>query len=68
MAPLVHSRPALAGCSRSPETPRTTTADTVRTSCSYCGVGCGIVLRVGTDAASGRRAGRERCRRYPGRA
>ncbi|WP_407659736.1 hypothetical protein [Kineococcus indalonis] len=40
----------------------------MRTSCSYCGVGCGIVLRVGTDAASGRRAGRERCRRYPGRA
>ncbi|NAZ86206.1 molybdopterin-dependent oxidoreductase [Kineococcus indalonis] len=27
----------------------------MRTSCSYCGVGCGIVLRVGTDAASGRR-------------
>ncbi|WP_432570676.1 molybdopterin-dependent oxidoreductase [Kineococcus sp. SYSU DK005] len=30
-------------------------AGTVRTSCSYCGVGCGIVLRVGTDAATGRR-------------
>ena len=27
----------------------------VRTVCSYCGVGCGLVLDVGTDAATGRR-------------
>ncbi|BFV61072.1 bifunctional nitrate reductase/sulfite reductase flavoprotein subunit alpha [Kitasatospora sp. CMC57] len=30
-------------------------ADSVRTVCSYCGVGCGIVLEIGRDAASGRR-------------
>ncbi|HEY9413704.1 MAG TPA: bifunctional nitrate reductase/sulfite reductase flavoprotein subunit alpha [Pseudonocardia sp.] len=28
---------------------------TVRTACSYCGVGCGMVLEVGIDAAQGRR-------------
>ncbi len=31
-----------------------TSVDTVRTVCSYCGVGCGIVLDVGTDV-DGRR-------------
>ncbi|WP_035844283.1 bifunctional nitrate reductase/sulfite reductase flavoprotein subunit alpha [Kitasatospora azatica] len=30
-------------------------ADSVRTVCSYCGVGCGIVLDVSLDAATGRR-------------
>ncbi|MFD5087134.1 molybdopterin-dependent oxidoreductase [Kitasatospora sp. NPDC058406] len=30
-------------------------ADSVRTVCSYCGVGCGIVLDIGRDAVSGRR-------------
>lgn len=30
-------------------------ADGVRTVCSYCGVGCGIVLDIGRDAATGRR-------------
>ncbi|MFC9325746.1 molybdopterin-dependent oxidoreductase [Kitasatospora sp. NPDC057015] len=30
-------------------------ADSVRTVCSYCGVGCGIVLDIGRDAATGRR-------------
>ncbi|HEY3479572.1 MAG TPA: hypothetical protein VGL02_11815, partial [Streptomyces sp.] len=29
--------------------------EAVRTVCSYCGVGCGLVLDVSTDAASGRR-------------
>ncbi|MFT4081894.1 MAG: bifunctional nitrate reductase/sulfite reductase flavoprotein subunit alpha [Nocardioides sp.] len=28
---------------------------TVRTSCSYCGVGCGMLLQVETDPATGRR-------------
>ncbi|MET7850593.1 molybdopterin-dependent oxidoreductase [Streptomyces avermitilis] len=31
-----------------PEAERTRTAEQVRTVCSYCGVGCGIVLDVGT--------------------
>ncbi|MGV9269135.1 molybdopterin-dependent oxidoreductase [Kitasatospora sp. NPDC003701] len=30
-------------------------ADSVRTVCSYCGVGCGIVLDIGRDGATGRR-------------
>ncbi|MFF1797417.1 molybdopterin oxidoreductase family protein, partial [Kitasatospora sp. NPDC058263] len=30
-------------------------ADSVRTVCSYCGVGCGVVLDIGRDAATGRR-------------
>ncbi|MGW6918696.1 molybdopterin-dependent oxidoreductase [Kitasatospora sp. NPDC054939] len=30
-------------------------ADGVRTVCSYCGVGCGIVLQIDRDAATGRR-------------
>ncbi|MER5812366.1 bifunctional nitrate reductase/sulfite reductase flavoprotein subunit alpha [Streptomyces sp. NPDC002033] len=30
-------------------------AESVRTVCSYCGVGCGIVLDIGRDAATGRR-------------
>ncbi|MFJ9948460.1 molybdopterin-dependent oxidoreductase [Kitasatospora sp. NPDC091207] len=34
-------------------------ADGVRTVCSYCGVGCGIVLDIGRDAATGRRAVRK---------
>ncbi|MFC1411401.1 molybdopterin-dependent oxidoreductase [Streptacidiphilus sp. N1-12] len=38
-------------CSR--EGPPVTTQ--VRTVCSYCGVGCGLVLDVSTDAATGRR-------------
>ncbi|MBO9554351.1 bifunctional nitrate reductase/sulfite reductase flavoprotein subunit alpha [Cellulomonas sp.] len=29
--------------------------DTVRSSCSYCGVGCGMVLQIGRDPSSGRR-------------
>ncbi|MGW7045852.1 molybdopterin-dependent oxidoreductase [Streptomyces avermitilis] len=37
-----------------PEAERTRTAEQVRTVCSYCGVGCGIVLDVGTGA-DGRR-------------
>ena len=28
---------------------------TVRTACSYCGVGCGMVLDIATDAATGAR-------------
>ncbi|WP_412538344.1 molybdopterin-dependent oxidoreductase [Longispora sp. K20-0274] len=31
------------------------TAASVRTVCSYCGVGCGIVLDIGRDPATGRR-------------
>lgn len=34
-------------------------ADSVRTVCSYCGVGCGIVLDIGRDAADGRRTARK---------
>ncbi|MFF1903008.1 molybdopterin-dependent oxidoreductase [Kitasatospora sp. NPDC058218] len=34
-------------------------ADSVRTVCSYCGVGCGIVLDIGRDAATGRRTARK---------
>jgi len=30
-------------------------ATTVRSSCSYCGVGCGMVLQIGTDPQTGRR-------------
>ncbi|GAA4988900.1 hypothetical protein GCM10025734_14890 [Kitasatospora paranensis] len=33
--------------------------DGVRTVCSYCGVGCGIVLEIGRDAATGRRTARK---------
>ncbi|MCI2239380.1 bifunctional nitrate reductase/sulfite reductase flavoprotein subunit alpha [Paenibacillus sp. TRM 82003] len=38
-----------------PETPTDPARRTVRTSCSYCGVGCGIVLQVETDPTTGRR-------------
>ncbi|GAA1194009.1 bifunctional nitrate reductase/sulfite reductase flavoprotein subunit alpha [Kitasatospora gansuensis] len=34
-------------------------ADSVRTVCSYCGVGCGIVLDIGRDAGTGRRTVRK---------
>ncbi|GLV87282.1 bifunctional reductase [Streptomyces lavendulae subsp. lavendulae] len=34
-------------------------AEGVRTVCSYCGVGCGIVLDVGRDPATGRRTARK---------
>ncbi|MET8630794.1 bifunctional nitrate reductase/sulfite reductase flavoprotein subunit alpha [Kitasatospora sp. NPDC004669] len=34
-------------------------ADAVRTVCSYCGVGCGIVLEIGRDAATGRRSAKK---------
>lgn len=34
-------------------------ADGVRTVCSYCGVGCGIVLDIGRDATTGRRTVRK---------
>ncbi|MDH6143450.1 sulfite reductase (NADPH) flavoprotein alpha-component [Kitasatospora sp. GP30] len=34
-------------------------ADSVRTVCSYCGVGCGIVLEIGRDAATGRRTAKK---------
>jgi sulfite reductase (NADPH) flavoprotein alpha-component len=30
--------------------------ETVRSSCSYCGVGCGMVLQIGRDPSSGRRS------------
>ncbi|MFG2616502.1 molybdopterin-dependent oxidoreductase [Streptomyces sp. NPDC048507] len=30
-------------------------AESVRTVCSYCGVGCGVVLDIGRDAVTGRR-------------
>ncbi|MCM2424814.1 molybdopterin-dependent oxidoreductase [Streptomyces sp. RKAG337] len=30
-------------------------ADSVRAVCSYCGVGCGVVLDIGRDASTGRR-------------
>ncbi|WP_432493030.1 molybdopterin-dependent oxidoreductase [Kineococcus auxinigenes] len=38
-----------------PETSTDASPRTVRTSCSYCGVGCGIVLQVRTDPVTGRR-------------
>ncbi|WP_432487361.1 molybdopterin-dependent oxidoreductase [Kineococcus sp. SYSU DK018] len=38
-----------------PEIPADASRRTVRTSCSYCGVGCGMLLQVGTDATTGRR-------------
>ncbi|WP_405428970.1 molybdopterin-dependent oxidoreductase [Streptomyces erythrochromogenes] len=34
-------------------------AESVRTVCSYCGVGCGIVLETGRDPATGRRTARK---------
>ncbi|WP_405828404.1 molybdopterin-dependent oxidoreductase [Streptomyces sp. NBC_00105] len=34
-------------------------AESVRTVCSYCGVGCGIVLDIGRDAATGRRTAKK---------
>ena len=35
--------------------PRGTGADAVESLCAYCGVGCGMVLQVTTDAKNGRR-------------
>jgi len=34
-------------------------AESVRTVCSYCGVGCGILLDIGRDASTGRRVAKK---------